>query len=723
MLALVPLAWLALVALLAQEPPRKLAAIADNCICIHPDERRQNQGAKPVLRVKGIEHVLLLDFELAPIRGRCVEEARLFLHLAGDSQLKILGLSTVASPWNEGASNGEARRGESCFLQAAAGERDWAGPGSDFLAVTYGAGGSIWFARELRSEADGWISVELPPPLLHAMLERNSFGLAVSDEKGQTLHNNDVHSREQSGCAPYVVVARSSGRSAPPSGARRWVAPDVKPVAAVTLIEASEPEVHTPSERFRVLYEGERDRSRPAARLWDGRAITLDAVRGEHVGFEVALDRPGRVGGEGWRVSRVTHDPLEPADEGTLLHVERHVAKDEAPGVKELALRVAGADVPVVLRVHAATLPDRLGFRVSLNTYGTPQPELAFHRLAHEHRATLAVVPYSHHGRVEEGCAPDLVDGRIAWEAWDRRFGPLFDGSAFRGLPRDGAPLDHFYLPFHESWPTPIRSAYSYRGTLADHWRDAPPIEAAFPESYAAAFRAAIAATARHVEEKRWTTDFHVFLNDKNLYWKPDADACWWTLDEPMFRDDFLAIRYFAGLTREGLAAQPGSRLRFRIDLSRPQWRRDLLDGLIGLDVVSPAYKEYPALVFGRGEEVWNYGTASAAPHAWIVQAFLDGCDGVLPWQSIGSEKAWSEYEETALMLARGGEVFPTLRLKLLRRGEQDVELLRLVLERRGLAREQVRAGLQAFLGLSTSPAGDLDRFEAMRRALRLALD
>ena len=40
-----------------------------------------------------------------------------------------------------------AKPGECCFLEAAHGERPWAHPGSDFHAVSYGRGGSIWFAH------------------------------------------------------------------------------------------------------------------------------------------------------------------------------------------------------------------------------------------------------------------------------------------------------------------------------------------------------------------------------------------------------------------------------------------------------------------------------------------------------------------------------------------------------------------------------------------------
>ncbi len=367
--------------------------------------------------------------------------------------------------------------------------------------------------------------------------------------------------------------------------------------------------------------------------------------------------------------------------------------------------------MPVALRVIDVDIPDALAFHVSLNTYGTPDPERGFHRLAHEHRATLAIVPYSHHGNVEDGYAP-------AAAAWYERFGPLFDGSAFQGLPRDAAPLDHFYLPLHESWPTRIRKAYAYKGTLDDHWRDAPPIEKAFPESYAREWRETVRAIANRVEERKWRTDFHVYLNNKSMYWKADEDACWWSLDEPMFRDDFLAIAYFARLFREG---RKGSKapLRFRIDLSRPEWRRDQLDGLIDHDVISGVYRDHPRCVFGRGEDVWTYGTTLLSAHearAWVVRSFLDGCDGVVPWQTVGSAESWSKHEDTAVMLPKDGKAFATLRLKMLRRGELDVELLRLLLAKRKWTREEVRAHVSSFLA-------DPDRAEALRRAVLAAIE
>ena len=748
--------------------PLRLPVTADTSICIHENERALNDGGKSRLRVKGNEHILLFEVDASKLRGKTVEEARLWVRAAGEVRLKVMGVSTVATAWSEGAGTDTAAgKGESCFLQAARGERDWAGPGSDFLGAAFGAGGSVWEAVEVRAEKDGWVSIPVPPRVLHALMEGNSFGFAVSDEKGQTRWNNDVFSREQNSSAPYVLVEKWKDGAAPASGAKKFerkAAPAVKDRSGELLRAVpANPPIAYRKLNYRVFLEGERpeDAMLPSS-LWDGERIELHAARGEHVAFEIQLNGEGKIAGDGWTVTQIlpvgaAADPLVPGDTGPgLFHVERYVPKNAAPGTSALALTIAGTEVPVTLHVHKAVLPDALNFHVSLNTYSSPggtlgdKPgskafldlERAFHRLAHEHRATIAVVPYSHHGDIEDGFAPELKD----WEAWDARWKPYFDGSAFRGLPRDGVPIDHFYLPFSENWPRRIRANYAYKGTLDDHWRDAPPIEEAFPKSYADAFRAAVVDAARHCASWKGTS-FQLYLNDKNNYWKADRDSSWWLLDEPAYRDDFLALAYFGRLTKEGLAQVPGAPLRFRVDLSRPQWRRSHLDDLVGLDVIGGVYREYPELVFGRGEDVWTYGSVPApgangqSARAWCVQAFLDGCDGVVPWQTIGRQDSWKIPEDTALILPAKPDLprapYATLRLKMLRRGAQDAELLRLWLAKTKASRAEVRAGLAAFLGLagefrqsSADDAGrsdfgklDAEKFEGLRRALLEALD
>src|SRR6185503_17161397 len=337
--------------------------------------------------------------------------------------------------------------------------------------------------------------------------------------------------------------------------------------------------------KYRILYEGETNLDAPAAsRLWDGRSISLAAARGEHVGFEIGLELPEartvRIEGAGFVASRIapvgsTVDPLIPiAGDATgkaLFHVEHYVAKSTTPGEKKLSVTLKVGDkevsIPVALRVHSAVIPDTLSFHVSLNAYGSPgerlgdkegspgfiELERSFHRLAHEHRGTLAIVPYSHRGRLQWNVVPETRRNGTkvevtSWDKFDERYGPYFDGSAFKGLPRDGVPLAHVYWPLHENWPLPINEYYSYRGKIEDHWRDAPTPEKAFAEEYGKTFAAMVREFATHAASKGWVhTQFQVFLNNKPdiRFHRHENEGAWWRLDEPVSPEDHLAIRYF----------------------------------------------------------------------------------------------------------------------------------------------------------------------------------
>jgi hypothetical protein len=772
----------------------RLPCSADTMLSTSHGEERQNGGGRSTLRLKAIEDLSILDFDVAPLKGRTVEEARLFLFPTGPHKLRSIGISTIATPWKEGQGNGKnAEPGEASFKEAAAGERPWGAPGSDFYAASFGQGGSIWAARDLKAEADGWASLEIPPAILHAMVEGNSFGLALTDEH-QTFQNNSFYSREQNAKAPFISVLRWKQGQAPASGAQRYVAPPAKtPVdrSGEFLRGSDAPPAVAPvalpdGSKYRILYEGETNLDAPAAsRLWDGRSISLAAARGEHIGFEIGLELPEaravRIDGAGFVASRIapvgsTVDPLIPiagdVSGKALFHVERHVPKSTAPGEQKLALTLKVGDnevaIPVTLRVHSAVIPDTLSFHVSLNAYGSPgerlgdkegspgfiELERSYHRLAHEHRGTLAIVPYSHRGRLQWNVVPETRRNGTkvevtSWEKFDERYGPYFDGSAFKGLPRDGVPLAHIYWPHHENWPLPINEYYSYRGKIEDHWRDAPTPEQAFAEDYGKAFAAMVREFATHAASKGWArTQFQVFLNNKpDLRWhRHENEGAWWRLDEPVTPEDHLAIRYFAKRATEAVRDLKSVNVKFRADLSRPQCRRDFLDGVLGLDCVAGSYRQYPNLVFGRGEEVWIYGGvpiggSGEAGRAWAFQCYLDGADGAVPWLALGDAGAWTKPEDTALILppkpGMEKRAYATLRLKSLRRGELDAELLRMLLVKMNATREDVRAGVSKALALggqfkktSEVDAGqidygrlDSDRFEVLRRSILEALD
>jgi hypothetical protein len=502
-----------------------------------------------------------------------------------------------------------------------------------------------------------------------------------------------------------------------------------------------------------------------ANHLWDAgtQTITLQAARNEFVAFQVLLRGSSPVaslkpelvfdgakagilkvelGWYGLVPSKLgpLPDPIVPLEmpavaapgiKSRSLHVEVYVSHGLPAGEYRgtLTLRAALADarvssrheeqslrLPVVLRVWDFTLPDHLSFLPEMNCYGLPENERDFYRLAHRHRTVLNRLPYYQNGRIVDGCAPRWNSTRqeLDWSGWDRRFGPLLDGSAFADLPRAGVPVECFYLPLHENWPSPMEGNYN-----GNYWADR-----AFPASYHRAFVSAARQVAEHLAVKRWTeTLFQGFLNNKNNFkengWSRGSSP--WLLDEPASFQDYWALRYFARAFHEGInqaksiglgpsstsATKPDStsaavhqpRLVFRADISRPEWRRDSLDGLLDYHVVSSAMRTYPRLVFERkrtlGEIVLEYGSTSPVegsnvqPAAWCLDAWSLGADGVIPWQTIGTDESWDRADELALFYpgrrpssrASANALappVPSIRLKAYRRGQQDVEYLEL---------------------------------------------
>lgn len=440
-------------------------------------------------------------------------------------------------------------------------------------------------------------------------------------------------------------------------------------------------------------------------------------------------------------------DNAVPGQRNQSVFVEFLVPRTVTPGTYHSGITItsggnATVQVSVELVVNDLTLLDTLGFDISLNTYGTvgqyfglddhtPEYralEREYHRMAHRHRSTLAIMGYSHTGSVSTNYAPPLAgEGanlRVAdWQAWDTQFGPYLDGSAFADLPRAGVPITHFYLPFHEAWPGDIRAHYKYKATttdypdlIAEHALNAPPIEQALNAEFAQGFTNVAHQFAAHFKQKNWTrTDFQFYQNDKYYYKDPKTGGrgtSWWLLDEPNHRDDWLALGYFDRLFAAGTRSVKGVSLPMREDISRPQWQRDYLDNNVDLMVVSgELFTKGPRLREMQeqwGVRLWNYGTANAVTRsnteaeAWAIRAWLAGADAIVPWQTVGSDENYTRADETALLLPgkRFGIIGPvaSLRLKALRRAQQDVEYLLLLAKAKHWDREQIGAALRNLL-------------------------
>jgi hypothetical protein len=511
-----------------------------------------------------------------------------------------------------------------------------------------------------------------------------------------------------------------------------------------------------------------------ANHLWSARAgrVRLAAARNEFVAFQILVrDPPGELrpeltfppgaGGLRVRFGRYHHvdsdrgplpDPIvpieSPGDEAPpgarsrSLHCELYVPHDAPAGehTGRLTLRDGGGRVlglDVVVEVWDVTLPDFLSFLPEMNCYGLPGNERDFYRLAHVHRTVLNRVPYSQNGTVHDGCAPtwDARAKRLDWSAWDRRFGPYFDGSAFADLPRRGVPLDAFYLPLHENWPSPMEGHYN-----GDYWADR-----AFDASYRDDFVTVARLMAEHFQAARWPDTFFLFyLNGKNNFkqqgWSRGSSP--WLLDEPANFQDFWALHVYGTAFHRGVNQAPAgpAKLAFRGDISRPQWQRDALDGLLDYNVVGGAVRAYPRIVFDRRQAerqvLIEYGSSNAIedanmqPVGWCLDAWSLGTDGVLPWQTLGRAGSWQRADRLALFYpgrpgVDSGPV-PSIRLKAFRRGQQDVEYLTLLSRLTGEPRWAIGQRLREELRLAAargatgpSPAGAEDagmiRFDRLR--------
>jgi hypothetical protein len=348
------------------------------------------------------------------------------------------------------------------------------------------------------------------------------------------------------------------------------------------------------------------------------------------------------------------------------------------------------------LTVWNFTLPDRLSFIPQMNAYSLRDHERDYYRLAHEHRTTLNVLPYRWSGAIDAG--PTIKpDGTWDWTAWDKQYGALFDGSAFHDLPRAGVPIEAFYLMLNENWP--MDHERHFKG---GYW-----IESAYDDAYWGQFRDASSRLAQHIRERGWTEPmFEFYLNNKvsgkTAGWNKTSAA--WILDEPAGTQDFWALRHYGIEFWKGVGQQTGTHLVFRADISRPQWQRDLLDGVTNVEVVSGTLRKYGERVRERarrfGNLVYMYGSANpiGTPNttlaAWCVESWALGADGVVPWQTIGTAKSWQKMDELSLFYPTPDGPVPSLRLKAFRAGQQLVEYLTMFTALSDASRESIAAAV-----------------------------
>ncbi|MFO7900448.1 MAG: DNRLRE domain-containing protein, partial [Planctomycetota bacterium] len=208
----------------------RVPVIADVWVCAHRSQKHDNVGAGKQLKLKGIQEMSLLRFDVSALRGRRIRGGQLHLRESGErNRLRKIGLSTVSSRWVEGKAKTYARDTAghgATFMEASYQRRPWAYPGSCLSDVTMGNGNTLQHHTELVRLDERWIRVDVPDYLIQALVAGASDGLLVMDESGQMRANNYVYSRESGDSAPYLIVRVDGRAEAAPAAPRVRVRPD-----------------------------------------------------------------------------------------------------------------------------------------------------------------------------------------------------------------------------------------------------------------------------------------------------------------------------------------------------------------------------------------------------------------------------------------------------------------------------------------------------------------
>jgi len=101
------------------------------------------------------------------------------------------------------------------------------------------------------------------------------------------------------------------------------------------------------------------------------------------------------------------------------------------------------------------------------------------------------------------------------------------------------------------------------------------------------------------------------------------SETVFWCLDEPVYRDDFLCLEMLNGMTRTAYSQlSPEIKVDFRVDLSRIEESKDMLDKTDLLVMAQANIREFPTIVRdhfrnyvrsseGKAQKLWVYGGTS----------------------------------------------------------------------------------------------------------------
>ena len=457
-------------------------------------------------------------------------------------------------------------------------------------------------------------------------------------------------------------------------------------VFAVQLLVEGSPGTYLVASRMTCSPETRDESKRPVTRLFEAYPLPIEEPSAGNLIHSLG---PGLYPDPLLAVESITlHEKRR-----SLLWLDIFVPRNAGPTQCNLTVTVGEAVKELRFRVSEVALPTRDVARLGTVNFGSlvkrgAQAERAWMQMAHAHGLSVEVL----RPRAK------LRGSNFDWRNYLTRYGGYFDGSAFSAKagylgPRENQPTSRFIIPPTDWWPS---KATNNR-----------------PEDVAL-FQSALRSFERLVEKAGWQsqenpTEFILFIN---------------SLDEPKSEDALLALKSYgkildeAGLTNRDLFS-------FRVDGNFGQWRTGWSDDRMATELGpvvdiwnvhgAPATIPMELLrarlrVAGERTTVYISNTSGepavpplvldapltgARALAYIVYRY--GLAGAMNWEidlAAGCIKnprcseggylnldANLAYRGEELGLPKGTPV-PSIRLKALRRGIQDVAILSLVEEK-----------------------------------------
>jgi len=372
---------------------------------------------------------------------------------------------------------------------------------------------------------------------------------------------------------------------------------------------------------------------------------------------------------------------------GTIaLWVDVYIPKAIPPGVYESVFRISHrggyrlSEITVQLEVLEPILPDSLSLDTVLLSDGPlrahPSVEREYYRAAHAHRTTFAIYPFLPDGSLLQGASPALrgVGDRISvasWTSWDERFGPILDGSAFHDLPRGSLPVNRFFLPFGLDYPSSFR-----------HWGT---------DQYELENRTILTEFIYHIAQKGWIEPtFVVRYQSAKRYGFYPLD-----LEDPVDEADIEALLSLAAMIRTPLHSHPGVHAVLWVDFAVRENAEVSLEKLReSFDVFAiraeKGWDSFEKIGAKKDFEFWLRCSGSGVgesfqdihDYPWIArQRSIRGLCFRNTVGRINGESSPLFYPGAEF---GSGEPMVSMRLKALRRGLQEYELLELASQRKG---------------------------------------